>query len=309
MPVASHERAPTTWLQLRFTCDAATAADLAERLSDCGALAVTLEDAEDEALYEPAPGATPLWSNTRVTGLFPGQADARRLLAELERRIAPRRLPEALVEVLENQEWVRQYQDAFTPTCFGERLWIVPSWAEAPPLASAQVSMMLDPGLAFGTGDHPTTRMCLDWLTGEDLQGRLVVDYGCGSGILSVAAAKLGARRVFAVDNDEQALDATRRNASANAVATRVEVHHARQVPALSAGLVVSNILANTLSSLAKTLSALLEPGGRLALAGILKHQADAVLARFEPWCTLRLRSERDGWVLLEGTRNPTSGA
>lgn len=298
-----------TWLQLRFICDAATAADLAEHLCDCGALAVSLDDAEDEAIYEPPPGATPLWSHTRVSGLFPREDTPQRLLAEIERRIAPGRLPEALVEVLENQEWVRQYQDAFTPACFGERLWVVPSWAEAPPLGPAQVSMRLDPGLAFGTGSHATTRMCLDWLSAEDLQGRLLVDYGCGSGILSLAAAKLGARRVLAVDNDLQALDAARLNTRANALETCIEVHAARQVPALRADLLVSNILANTLSSLAQTFATLLEPGGRLALAGILNHQCDAVRASFAPWCTLHTLDERDGWVLLTGTRNQQPGA
>jgi ribosomal protein L11 methyltransferase len=298
-----------TWLQLRFICDAATATDLCEHLSEHGALAVTLDDAEDHPLYEPVPGTTPLWANTRVSALFPRGDDAASLLADLEKRIAPRRLPEALVEVLEDREWVREYQQAFAATCFGDRLWIVPSWAPAPAMASGQISMMLDPGLAFGTGTHPSTAMCLDWLAGQQLEGRQVVDYGCGSGILAVAAAKLGARRVWAVDTDVQARDATLRNAAANGVDARLEVCDPLALPALSAGLVVSNILANTLSRLAKTLSALLEPGGKLALAGILRDQSNDVLAHFEPWCTMGASIERDGWVLLSGTRKMHSGA
>ncbi len=292
-----------TWLQLRFVCDAATAAALAEHLSECGALAVSLDDAEDEPLYEPQPGTTPLWSNTRVSALFPRRDDIASLLGDLAGRLAPLRLPEPLAEVLEDREWVRLYQEAFQPACFGERLWVVPSWSDAPPMTAGQVSMSLDPGLAFGTGTHATTGMCLDWLAGEHIRDREVVDYGCGSGILAVAAARLGARRVWAVDNDPQALDATLRNASANAVQARVQVRGPRELPALTADLVVSNILANTLSRLAGTLSMLLAPGGRLALAGILKEQSTAVLASFAPWCAMRAVAERDGWVLLAGTR------
>lgn len=302
--VVSDQEAPTTWLQLRFICDATTAATLAELLSDCGALAVSLDDAEDDPLYEPQPGTTPLWSNTRVSGLFPRQDDTGLLLAELERRLAPGRLPESVAEVLEDREWVRLYQEALEPTCFGGRLWVVPSWASAPPMAAGQLSMTLDPGLAFGTGSHATTSMCLDWLAGEDIQNREVVDYGCGSGILAVAAARLGARRVWAVDNDHQALEATLRNASLNAVDTRVAVRGPRDLPPLSADLVVSNILANTLSRLAKTVSELLEPGAKLALAGILKNQSKEVLASFAPWCAMRTVDERDGWVLLAGIRD-----
>jgi len=175
-------------------CVAATATQLAEHLSDCGALAVSLDDAEDQPLYEPQPGTTRLWSTTRVSGLFPGADDRVRLLAELERRLAPERLPEPVVEILEDREWARLYRDAIAPTCFGGRLWVVPSWVDAVALEADQVSLTLDPGLAFGTGSHATTAMCLAWLAGENVDDREAVDYGCGSGILAVAAAKLGAR-------------------------------------------------------------------------------------------------------------------
>ena len=298
-----NQDAPTTWLQLRFVCDDKTAARLAELLSDVGSLAVSLDDAEDQPLYEPPPGTTPLWANTRVTGLFPGTHSSAPLLAELQRRLAPESLPVPAVDVLEDQEWVRLYQDAFEPTCFGGRLWVVPSWAQAPRFEAGQVSMVLDPGLAFGTGTHPTTAMCLAWLAGESILQGQAVDYGCGSGILSVAAAKLGARRVWAVDNDRQALEATRRNADANGVGEQVQVHAPVDLPPLTADLLVSNILANTLSGLARTLSTLLVPGGRVALAGILEAQSPAVIASFAPWCALDTLEEREGWVLLAGTR------
>jgi len=301
--VASETDAPTTWLQLRFTCDAAVAARLAEHLDGCGALAVSLDDAEDEPLYEPEPGSTPLWSSTRVSGLFPGEQSAAALLGELERRLAPERLPESGVEVLEDREWVRLHREGFEPTCFGGRLWVVPSWSEVPPLASGQVSMGMDPGLAFGTGAHPTTAMCLAWLAGERIEGREVIDYGCGSGVLAVAAAKLGAGRVWAVDNDPQALEATRDNAAANRVSDRLAICEPRDLPPLNVQLVVSNILANTLNTLAETLSMMLQPGGRVALAGILKHQSPGVIARFAPWCVLAPAAERDDWVLLAGKR------
>ena len=301
--MASNRDAPTTWLQLRFICDEVTAAQLAEHLSEVGSLAVSLDDAEDQPLYEPLPGATPLWTNTRVTGLFPGTRSSAPLLAELQRRVAPARLPVPEMVTLEDQQWVRLYQDAFEPTCFGGRLWVVPSWRQAPAFEAGQVGMVLDPGIAFGTGAHPTTAMCLAWLAGEDMLDRQAVDYGCGSGILSVAAAKLGARCVWAVDNDPQALEATCRNAGANGVDEQLRVHLPRDLPPLTADLLVSNILANTLSDLARTLSTLLVPGGRLALAGILEEQSAAVIARFAPWCALHRIEQREGWVLLAGTR------
>lgn len=303
--MASERRAPSTWLQLRFTCGAATAAALAEQLDACGALAVSLDDAEDRPIYEPPPGATPLWPSTRVSGLFAGDRDADQLLVEIGRRLAPRVLPEPRVERLADREWTRLHRDAFASTCFGGRLWIVPSWASPPPLTPGQVSMRMDPGLAFGTGSHATTAMCLDWLAGESLADLDVLDYGCGSGVLAIAAAKLGARRVWAVDIDPQALTATRGNAAENRVDTRVRVCEAGDLPPLTVHLLISNILANTLCALAQTLCATLRPGGRIALAGLLRGQSPEVIARFAPWCALRPVAERDDWVLLAGTRGP----
>lgn len=295
--------ARNTWLRVRFICDAGTAAQLAEHLSDCGALSVSFDDAEDEPLYEPQPGATPLWAHTRVCGLFEDGEDTERLLDDLARRMQPARLPPAAVEVLADREWARVHQDDFEPLCFGGRLWVVPSWAEPPALAHEQVLMTLDPGIAFGTGSHATTAMCLEWLAGEEVSGAQALDYGCGSGILAIAAAMLGARRVWAVDNDPQALAAAERNAAANGAADRVAVRSPEHLPALTADLLVSNILANTLGSMARELCALLKPGGRLALAGILREQSPQVIERFAPWCALHISARREDWVLLCGTR------
>lgn len=301
--MASEQDAAKTWLQVRFVCDAGTAAALAECFGECGALAVSLDDAEDDPIYEPPPGSTPLWSHTRVSALFSAQMDSAWLLAELARRLAPARLPAAELDVLEDREWVGAFQEGFEPLCFGERLWLLPSWTDAPPMTAHQVAVTLDPGLAFGSGSHPTTRMCLHWLAGAALRGKSVVDYGCGSGILAVAAVKLGARRVWAVDNDPQALQATRRNAACNAVDELIEVHEPHSLPTLSADVVVSNILANTLSDLAGTLSGLLAAGGRLALAGILARQSKQVLESYAPWCALHTAARCEDWVLLAGTR------
>lgn len=305
--MASDPDARNSWLQVRFTCDADTAAQLAEHLSDCGALSVSLGDAEDDPLYEPQPGTTPLWAHTRVCGLFEDGEDTGRLLDNLARRMTPVRLPSSAVEVLEDREWARAHQDDFEPVCFGGRLWVVPSWAERPALAREQAReqlfMTLDPGLAFGTGSHPSTALCLEWLCGEDVTGAQAVDYGCGSGILAVAAAMLGARRVSAVDNDPQALAAAERNTAVNGVADRVDVRGPGHLPALTADLLMSNILANTLCSMARELCALLTPGGRLALAGILREQSPQVIERFAPWCALHISARRDEWVLLCGAR------
>jgi ribosomal protein L11 methyltransferase len=302
--VASDTDAPRTWLRLRFICNADTAAQLADHLSECGALAVSFDDAEDQPVYEPAAGTTPLWSHTRVSGLFPADRNVDGLLRELEQRCAPGTLRVPVVEKLEDRDWARVYREAFEPICFGARLWVVPSWVEPVALADGEVSLILDPGLAFGTGTHPTTAMCLDWLAAECMDDRTVVDYGCGSGILAVAAAKLGARCVWAVDHDPQALEATRRNAAVNAVDARVDARAPQELPPLTADLLVSNILANTLCSLAESVSGLLDPGARLALAGILSEQSPRVVKSFAPWCALRVGAERGDWVLLDGTRS-----
>ena len=297
--------AGATWLRLRFCCDTGTAERIADHLAECGALSVSLDDAEDRPVYEPAPGRTPLWSRTRVSGLFHGGEDADRVLADLARRVAPEPLPSHELERLPDCDWVRAGRDAFRPVCFGARLWVTPSWAEPAPLAPGQLRLNLDPGVAFGTGAHPTTALCLEWLAGTPMTGAAVVDYGCGSGILALAAAKLGARRVWAVDHDSQARDAARRNAAVNGLDARVRVHAPQDMPAVSADVLVCNILSGPLIDMAEKLAALLRPGGRMALAGVLGRQSPEVIARYAPWCALAVQAEREDWVLLTGRRSP----
>ncbi len=289
-----------SWLQAHLTV-ARTRAEAAEVLFErLGALSVTLADAGDEPMLEPAPGETPVWSRTRVTALFEAGRDPDAL-----RRSLQENLPEAAatleLETLEDRPWERAWLDHFRPLRFGRRLWIRPAGQQVE--APEAVVLELDPGLAFGTGTHPTTALCLEWLDGADLAGRRVIDYGCGSGILGIAALKLGAAEVTAVDHDPQALLATAENARRNGVAERLRTCTPETLEAAPADLVLANILANVLVELAPRLSALAAPGGDLVLSGILADQASAVRAAYAPAFRFRPDAVREGWVRLHGSR------
>lgn len=294
------------WLQLTLDATGNDAEALSDWLMDQGALAATFQDAADEPLYEPGPGEVPLWSQTRVVGLFETSADLDALLAEMARRFSP--APAYYVTTLDDQDWTRAWMDHFEPMRFGRRLWIVPRWLTPPEPGAANV--MLDPGMAFGTGTHPTTALCLEWLDAQSLENATVVDYGCGSGILAIAAAKLGAREVWAVDYDFQALRATRENAQVNEVAQRI---HVLALPALDENLqvdvLVANILARPLIELAPRFAKLLPPGRPLALSGILADQAQQVAEAYAPWFDMSPATLRDGWARLEGVRREDARA
>lgn len=294
------------WLQLSFTCDAPAAENLAELLGESGALAVTLADAADRPVYEPDPGATELWERTRVSGLFPAGISPEGVLETLRRGLAPLALPVPVIDTVEDREWTRACREQFRARCHGGRLWVMPSWDRSAP-ADAEASVILDPGLAFGTGDHATTALCLEWLAGQRLEGTLALDYGCGSGILAIAALKLGASRVWAVDSDPQALQATRENASRNDVAERLQIVSPDDLPDLAVDLLMANILANTLCHLSGRFAALAGVGARVALSGILREQRSSVLQAYRPWIELDAALEDDGWLLLAG-RRPASG-
>ena len=291
-----------SWLQLRLASDRGQAEALEAALLAVGALSVTLEDAGDEPLLEPGVGETPLWQSLRVTGLFPADTDLDPVRAAL--RAFPGGAA-ARFEILEDKDWEREWMKHYRPLQFGERLWICPSWLE-PPDPDA-VNLLLDPGLAFGTGTHPTTALCLEALAALPLAGTRVVDYGCGSGILGIAAARLGAASVLAVDNDPQALRATTDNAERNGVAAdRLTVHlpgdYPREPWRGAAAVVVANILAGPLAALADELCDLLAPGGTLLLAGLLDTQMAELAESYAGRLALTEHARREDWVCLAGT-------
>jgi len=298
------------WTQLTLSAGDADPQALADVFDALGALSVTLQDAADQPLFEPPPGATPLWSQVRVTALFEAGADLTRIRARLAERFGAACAERLQAEPLDDRDWVRAWMDGYAPMRFGERLWIVPTGFAAPDPDG--VNLLLDPGLAFGTGTHPTTALCLEWLDAHPPLDRCVIDYGCGSGILGIAALKLGARTVWAVDNDPQALTATRDNAERNGVADRVRTclpgQLPERVPGLQADLLLANILANPLIELAPRFAALVRPGGNLVLSGILAGQAEDVAAAYRAAFTLEPPAQREDWVRLDGRKiNPAT--
>lgn len=293
------------WIQLRIPADSDTADQLEDLLMALGADAVSMEDAADEPLFEPDPGTTPLWQETRVTGLFDAGRDIEQLCAEIRdgwHQQTQQSLPEIDIELVEDKDWARAWMDDFKPLKFGERLWIVPSWHEAPDPDAANLS--LDPGLAFGTGTHATTALCLEWLDQHPIAGRQVIDYGCGSGILGLAALLLNARHVIGVDTDPQALEASRDNARRNGIADdRLDLYLPGDEPELQAEVMLANILAQPLIMLAPKLAAKVMPRGDLVLSGILPHQAREVMEAYEPWFVMDEPEQREEWIRLTGRR------
>lgn len=294
------------WRRLSVVVPGSRAAAAAEALEAAGAVSTELTDAdagtEAESALFAEPGADPgVWPRCRLVALLPPDADADAVLAGALAGAACRALEPAAVDLLEDTDWVRETQRQFEPIRAGRRVWIVPTWHEAPDPGA--VNIVLDPGAAFGTGSHPTTRLVLAWLEREVRGGEAVLDYGCGSGILAIAAMKLGAARAVGVDIDPLALEAARYNASANAVG--LEVRAADADLDLRADLTVANILANPLRMLAPLLASHTRPGGRIALSGILEAQAADVTAAYEPFFDMAPCGAEGGWVCLAGTRRP----
>ena len=291
------------WLQAQLTVDKGRAPLIELLFENLGAVAVTMEDAGDEPMLEPAPGETPLWQATRITGLFEGDTDADSLRSTINQALAADVSRHLVLERLADQDWERAWMDQFHPMQFGRRLWIRPSGNTI--TQPDAVIVDLDPGLAFGTGTHPTTALCLHWLDGQDLHGRTVIDFGCGSGVLGIAALKLGAARVVAVDHDPQAVLATRDNAARNAVDDRIEVLHSDGFADHNADLVMANILANVLITLAPKIQRLVKPGGTLVMSGVLQAQADDVMRAYADSLDFRAIQTQDDWVLLHGSKRP----
>ena len=293
------------WLSVAFAAEAAHVEALSEALVALGALSVGVEDAdagtdrETPQFGEPGSSPAPLWARSRVVALFEKHADIPLIAAAAAGQAGLAGTPRYVVSEVAEQDWVRLTQSQVEPNRINERLCIVPSWHRAPDPAA--ISLELDPGLAFGTGSHPTTRLCLEWLCDHLRPGASVLDYGCGSGILAIASARLGAAGVTGVDIDRNALLAAAGNAERNGAA--VQLVHSSQPLDMQFDIVVANILTNPLCVLAPLLAARTRPGGRIALSGILATQAEQVRAAYAPAFDLAVQAEREGWVLLEGLR------
>ncbi|MDX1802519.1 MAG: 50S ribosomal protein L11 methyltransferase [Alcanivorax sp.] len=291
------------WLQLHLATTEQHADAFQNALEAMGAVAVTLTDGADQPVFEPPPGSRPLWQNTVVSALFEADREPALIIAALkEMGLEPRAQHH---ETLEDQAWERAWMDDFAPMRFGQRLWIVPSWSDAPDPDA--VNLKLDPGLAFGTGTHETTALCLQWLESAELTGRRVLDFGCGSGVLAIAALLLGGAHADGTDIDPQALDASRDNAANNGVSERLSLYLPADMPAAyQCDVLVANILAGPLIELAELLAGYCVPGGLLALSGILAEQADAVRAAYSPWFDLSPTTQQGDWVRIDGRRHST---
>jgi len=290
------------WLQVAVTADQHLAPQIADFLSDLGAVSVTYLDAADRPVYEPPPGTTVIWEDTRISALFDTATLPELLHVALQENFgaACRDWSE---EILPDQDWTRAWLEHYQPMWFGGRLWVGPH--DCRPDAPAAAALYLDPGLAFGSGTHPTTALCLEWLATHELAGRCVIDYGCGSGILAIAALLLGASEAYAVDLDPQALAATTANAEQNGVAARLHVVFPEALPrAVQGDGLVANILAQPLIELAPRLVNQIKPGGFFLLSGLLHDQADAVTAAYrEHGIVFETPRQREDWCLLVGTR------
>ena len=295
-----------SWLQLQFAACAEHTERISAVLEAAGAVAVSVQAADDEALLEPAPGEQPLWRHNAVCGLFTAQADPRRLTRSLARELEGLVGGPPVVRRLQEQDWLNAWRDQAVTRQFADGVWVIPTDGEAP--AQARAVLRLDPGLAFGTGAHPTTALCLEWLAQRQLSDRVVIDYGCGSGILAIAAALLGARQVIAVDYDTQARTATLNNARINGVAERIHICVPEAIPVLRADCLLANILANALFDLYDELVALTRPGAGLALSGILPAQAQRLLHRYRQRFIMDAPRNQQDWILLTGTRGADQG-
>jgi ribosomal protein L11 methyltransferase len=293
------------WLQLETDLGNTEADSIERLLEELGALAITLKDAGDHPLLEPAPGETPIWPTIILTALFPEDISEASLVKALGTQFSPENLQFSRIE---DQNWQANFEHDLQPRRFGRRLWVTPDNNESLPADS--VAITLTPGLAFGSGEHPTTAMCLNWLDGLNLQGTRVLDFGCGSGILGLAAAALGAKIVLMTDNDPQALTAAADNAGKNELQERVHIELAAKIEdSVRYDILLANILSGTLIELGPNLDGLMRPGARMAITGILAEQAEEVCAAWSGWADMTVGDQIDGWVLLTGSKNIKEGS
>lgn len=290
------------WVQIRINSTNQQAESLSDALEELGAVSVTFVDSQDTPIFEPLPGETRLWGNTDVIGLFDAETDMQQIYRQLIMNNVINENCAYKIEQIEDKDWEREWMDNFHPMQFGKRLWICPSWRPVPD--ESAVNVMLDPGLAFGTGTHPTTALCLQWLDGLDLANKTVIDFGCGSGILAIAALKLGAKQAIGIDIDPQAIQASRDNAERNGVSDRLSLFLAKDQPEnLQADIVVANILAGPLKELATPITQLLKKNGHLGLSGILTSQAESVCQAYQHSINLDDVTEKDEWCRITGNK------
>jgi ribosomal protein L11 methyltransferase len=293
------------FLQLTLHIGAQDPAPFEEALETAGASSITLQDAADDPVLEPAPGTTPLWPSIKLSALFDAETDPQQVCAVLRSEL-PHYEATPAFETIADRVWEREWLKDFKPMRFGGRLWVCPGEQtvdEIDETGTPRCIVRLDPGLAFGTGTHPTTALCMEWLDGAALQGKRVIDYGCGSGILAIAALKLGAAHVHAIDIDLQALAATLDNARRNDVADRLTVQPASAVECEPADVLLANILAEPLLELAPRMAELVVPDGALVLSGLLREQTQRVATRYQSWFDMAPAIVRDDWARLDGRR------
>ncbi|MDE1210719.1 50S ribosomal protein L11 methyltransferase [Vibrio aestuarianus] len=291
------------WIQIKLNATNANAEQIGDMLmEETGALSVTFLDAQDTPVFEPLPGETRLWGDTDILALYDAEADTAWVLEQIQASQLLSKDFAYKVEQLEDKDWEREWMDNFHPMKFGQRLWICPSWRDIP--EPDAVNVMLDPGLAFGTGTHPTTALCLEWLESLDLAGKTVIDFGCGSGILAIAAIKLGAAKVVGIDIDPQALLASKDNAQRNGVADQLEVYLPQDQPeGLIADVVVANILAGPLRELNAIIKSLVKPNGVLAMSGVLDTQAEDVANHYRDELHIDPIIEQSEWCRISGRK------
>lgn len=286
------------YLQITIETTRDAAEHISDALEEMEALAITLEDAQDNPLFQLQPQEMPLWESVKVKALFPETASLDSIITELTQHLNTEAPMIYQSELIEDQDWVRLTQQHFQPQCYANHLWICPSW-HTEPLTGHVVS--IDPGLAFGTGTHPTTSLCLDWLAHNPPQNKTVIDYGCGSGILALAALILGAIHVYAVDHDEQALLATSNNAQLNTEITRdsLTVCYPEELPLIKADVIIANILSGPLISLEPTLRQLIKPAGTLILSGILEQELPIILEAYQQHFDIIDVTTQEQWVRI----------
>ena len=291
-----------SWRQLSLTCQAAQLDEIEDLMMELGALSISLADAHDEPIYEPLPGESPVWRESVVSATFAEGSDPEELVQRLLTRLPPQLASTVTQDSFQDRDWQQAYRQHFKPLQCAPKLWIVPTWSDPPDLDATIVR--LDPGLAFGTGSHPTTALCLAWLAEQDLQNLKLIDYGCGSGILAIAAIKLGADRVLAVDIDEQALTACKSNMEVNAVTARqIEVCLPAAVGETAADLLMANILAGPLVDLASQFAKRVNPGGKIVLSGILVSQLKDIQSAYSGFFTLEPARQSGDWACIGGRR------